>query len=86
MPLRLALAGLELAAIGDFNGRQFTGFSPNQIYVARAARNASKYDPIRFGSVDPSVVFYASVPLRWKGRGANWLLSKILGSMVCILG
>ncbi|RWD47231.1 MAG: class I SAM-dependent methyltransferase [Mesorhizobium sp.] len=42
MPLRLALAGLELAArYGDFDGRRFIGSSPNQIYVARAARNAS---------------------------------------------
>ncbi|TIP91247.1 MAG: class I SAM-dependent methyltransferase [Mesorhizobium sp.] len=41
MPLRLALVGLELAArYGDFSGGHFTGCSPNQIYVARAARTS----------------------------------------------
>ncbi|UVC18412.1 hypothetical protein [Mesorhizobium onobrychidis] len=42
MPLRFALAGLELdARYGDFKGGHFTGFRPNQIYVTRAATNGS---------------------------------------------
>jgi SAM-dependent methyltransferase len=45
LPLRLALAGLELVArYGDFKGGGFNGSSPNQIYVAQAATTSNSYD------------------------------------------
>ncbi|RWD52553.1 MAG: hypothetical protein EOS25_13145 [Mesorhizobium sp.] len=48
IPLRLALAGLELAArYGDFNG----GYSPNQIYVAQAKGTPANMISSDFGSV-----------------------------------
>jgi SAM-dependent methyltransferase len=47
LPLRLALAGLDLVArYGDFTGGDFDGSSPNQICVAQAANSRGQSETV----------------------------------------